>query len=297
MITPARRSSLVLRLALALLVMVAAWIGSSAGVGWRLTRRARPPFEEPLPGGLRHTRQVTIRTSDGEQLGAWFVEGRPDRPCFLLLHGNGGARRSWTVFLSPLEQHGFSALIPSLRAHGGSTGELNDFGWSARHDVIACVQWLRERQPPGRLIVAGTSLGAVAAIHAAPELEGVSGYYLESPYPTLDTAMRRRLDEYLPPLFDSLAACGLRLCSYALLDHDPELDSPLASIARMPASPEVRLLAFESDVLAPPADARRIAAALSRPAETTILSGAGHRSYGSRDPEAFFSLLTELGNR
>ena len=104
---PARRPSLPFKLAFVLLVPVAGWIGSSAGVGWKLTRRARPPFEESLPAGLQRTRKVTIVTSDGERLGAWFVEGEPDQPCFLLLHGNGGARRNWAALLSSFEQRGF----------------------------------------------------------------------------------------------------------------------------------------------------------------------------------------------
>ena len=120
-------------------------------------------------------REVRIDTADGEQLGAWYVEGDAGATCFLLLHGNGGSRRGWSALLGALEDRGLSALIPSLRSHGDSSGRLNDFGWSSRHDVIACVRWIRERARPDRLVIAGYSLGAVAAIHAAPELDSIAG--------------------------------------------------------------------------------------------------------------------------
>ena len=295
MIQTARRTSRWHGLAVLLLVGASGWIGSSAGAGWRLTRRPRAPFVETMPSGLKHTRDVRIETSDGEELGAWFVDGEPDATCFLLLHGNGSARRHWSGYLSSFERAGMCALMPSLRSHGDSSGTVNDFGWSSRLDVIACVQWLLQRERPRRLVIAGFSTGAVAAIHAAPELDAVSAYYLESPYPSIDTAMQRRLDKYLPPLFDTVAATGLRISSRLFLTHDPELHSPLASLERMPEGPAIRLLAFESDELSPPADARSMAATLSRRAEVHILPGAGHRPYSARDPEGFFSLLTELG--
>ena len=213
-------------IAFALLLVLLGWISSSFAVAWRLTRRAKPPFEETLPFDLERTRRVRIRTSDGEQLGAWFLEGEPGTTCFLLLHGNEGRRGNWTDVLRVFEQEGLGALAPSLRAHGDSTGRTNDFGWSARLDVLACVQWLREREPSRPLVIAGFSLGAVAAIHAAPELADVRAYYLESPYPDLDTAMWRRLDSYLPPVLDLVAAAGLRAWRPFLLGHDPAAHSP-----------------------------------------------------------------------
>ena len=61
-------------------------------------------------------------------------------------------------------------LLITLRAHGDSTGALNDIGFGARHDVVAAIDFL-ERCRPGRpIVVHGASLGAAAALFASAEL-------------------------------------------------------------------------------------------------------------------------------
>ena len=47
---------------------------------------------------------------------------------------------------------GCATLLISLRAHGDSTGDVNDIGYSARHDVVAAVDFL-ERRRPGRPVI------------------------------------------------------------------------------------------------------------------------------------------------
>ena len=112
------------------------WLGSSAWVTWKFTRRSGAPFPEPPP-------QVTwanvegqrLDTSDGQQLGAWFVRGDPQKGCVLLIHGIRSSRRQMLPVMQYLAQAHFTVLAISLRSHGDSTGQIYDFGWSARHDV------------------------------------------------------------------------------------------------------------------------------------------------------------------
>jgi alpha/beta superfamily hydrolase len=66
----------------------------------------------------------------------------------------------------------FTVLAISLHAHGDSTGEINDVGWSARHDVTAAVAFLQRECPKQPVYIVGGSLGAAAAIFAAGELVG-----------------------------------------------------------------------------------------------------------------------------
>ena len=68
----------------------------------------------------------------------------------------------------------FTVLAVTLRAHGDSTGEANDFGWSSRHDVAAGVKFLQQQCPGQPVYVVGRSLGAAAAIFAAQELKEAS---------------------------------------------------------------------------------------------------------------------------
>ncbi|HEV3343626.1 MAG TPA: hypothetical protein VG125_24855, partial [Pirellulales bacterium] len=60
--------------AIGLSLLLALWLGSSAMVTWRLTRRSKPPFAEPaadISWAAVEGRRLT--TGDGQQVGAWLV--------------------------------------------------------------------------------------------------------------------------------------------------------------------------------------------------------------------------------
>ena len=69
----------------------------------------------------------------------------------------------------------------SLRAHGDSTGDLNDFGHSARHDVVTAVDWLEHNHPERPVVVWGQSLGAAAAIFTAEAIGRRAGMVARGP--------------------------------------------------------------------------------------------------------------------
>jgi alpha-beta hydrolase superfamily lysophospholipase len=183
------------------------WLVLSIAIAYRLTHRPRPRFEEHRPSVAWGTfEDHRIRTRDGEELGAWFMAGRDDRPSVLLLHGNKGSRESSLNRAQIFAAEGCSVLLISLRAHGDSTGNYHDIGFSARRDVWAAVEFLEAHRPGQPVVVMGTSMGAAVATFAASELGNrVQGYILESPYQDLKTAAWNRTDVYLPPLLSHAA--------------------------------------------------------------------------------------------
>ena len=96
-----------------------------------------------------------------------------------------------------LAESRFTVLAISLRAHGDSTGEVNDIGWSGRHDVVAAVGFLGKEFPERPVFIVGRSMGAAAAVFAAEELKtDVAGYFLEQPYKDLKSAVWNRLQHH-----------------------------------------------------------------------------------------------------
>src|SRR5262245_62938074 len=78
------------RVLFGLTIVVAFWLLSSYAVAYRFTRRLHPMRPEPTPGIAWGTiDSFRLSTSDGEELGAWYVDGRPHEPVVLLLHGHG----------------------------------------------------------------------------------------------------------------------------------------------------------------------------------------------------------------
>jgi pimeloyl-ACP methyl ester carboxylesterase len=279
------------------------WVLASAAVAWKLTHRARPPYAEPLPAwAAGNLEEVRLETRDGEVLGAWLhVSASPD-VSFLLLHGNGGSRSAESELLRELVAEHVSFLAPSLRAHGDSTGSTNDFGWSARADVIAGVDLLERRIPGTRVVVIGKSLGAAAAIYAARELgRRTSAYVLEAPYRDLRAATRHRLERYLPFPLDRIAYAGLCLFGPAMLT--PRIDdlSPLDRIADVPPDVPVVFLSGGADRLAPTGEVEEFRARCSGPTRLVAFPGGTHQDLASTDVaryvEALRGVLAEVRRR
>ena len=273
-----------------------AWLGSSAFVAWQLTRRARPAYAEPVPArGAGRVEEARIATRDGERLGAWFLPRESPRAAVLLLHGNGGSRSSLLEPALWLSDQGFAVLVPSRRAHGDSSGSVNDFGWSAREDVLACVGELEGRAADVPIVVYGCSLGAVAAIYAAGELgPRVAAYALEAPYRDVRSATRHRLRLALPPVLDRLAFAGLELCAPAMLGPDLDLLAPIDHVGGIPAGTPVVFLSGTADLHAPTAEVEEIRARCGARAAIVPFPGAGHRSLWASEPDRLHAALLEL---
>ena len=197
---------------------------------YSLTRRSRVRSAEPVPQSSQHIDELRLATTDGEDIGAWYAVGDSQKPTVLLIHGNGGQRKACWPQAQMLLAAGYPVMLISCRAHGDSSGQFNDFGWSARHDAVAAVTWLNQQRPQPRIVVWGASLGSAASIFAAADLEqSVCGYILECPYQDLETAVWHRLTHYLPPVLDGVAYLGMRLAAGVILPQIEQI-SPLNHI-------------------------------------------------------------------
>jgi uncharacterized protein len=267
---------------------VLVWLIASLTVAYRLTRRPRSRFEEPAPhvawGPLEDFR---ITTSDGEDIGAWFRDGRDDSPSVLVLHGNRGSRRNSLGRAEPFASQGCAVLMISLRAHGDSSGEYHDVGFSARRDVSAAVEFLRARRPGRPVVVLGTSMGAAAAIFAAGELgHRVQGYILESPYQDLKVAAWNRTEVYLPPVLSHVAYLGLRIVGPLFLPHLDAI-SPLKAIGGIPEDVPVLILAGDADRLARPEEARALYGEVAAHGTLVFIPGGDHHDLPGFAPDLF----------
>lgn len=283
------------RLACWALLAVALWLLASLGVAYRLTRRPTARFDEPAPAvAWGKARAFRLPTADGEELGAWFFEGSPGRPVVVLLHGYGSCRSSFLAQAEMVAAEGCGALLVSLRAHGDSSGAFNDFGLGARHDVIAGVRWLEEKQSGRPIVVWGQSLGSAAALFAAAELgERVSGYVLESPYRDLRTAVWNRTRYYLPPGLDLAAYTGLLVVSPLVI---PQVDriAPLQAAAGIPKSVAVLVLAGDADRRARPDEARELAKQIGAGARLVLIAGGDHGRLLAADPPVYRTAVSQF---
>ena len=264
-----------------LLVLPVIWLLVSSAVVYRLTRRhhatrtrRRARFRQMI--NRAEIEAERLKTCDGEELGAWFVDRSDQAPSVLLLHGNNGNRGHTLNRAKLLVSHGYAVLMVTLRAHGDSSGEYHDIGWGARQDVWAAVDFLETRRPGRPVIVSGNSLGSAAAVFAAKELGGrVRGYMLESPYRDLYVAVWNRVDVALPPVLSHVAYAGMRTVGPVFLPHIEQI-SPLKAASGIPGDVPILILAGEADRLARVHEAQAILGAVASHGTLVLFPGAGH---------------------
>ena len=109
---------------------------------------------------------VTLRTSDGLHLAAWYVHPR-NGAVIVLVHGAGGDRtgniESRALMLA---RHGYGVLLYDARGDGDSAGRPESFGWTWHRDAEAAVDFLRSRGVT-RIGALGLSTGAEVVLETA----------------------------------------------------------------------------------------------------------------------------------
>ncbi len=283
------------RLIVAWAILSAGWLLVSVAVAYLLTHRLEARSDEPAPSpGWGRLESHRIATRDGEEIGAWFVEGRDDAPSVLVLHGHKGKRGNSLGRAEILAAQGYAVLMVTLRAHGDSTGDYDDIGFGARHDVIAAVAFLEARRPGRPVIVDGNSMGAAAAAFAARELaHRVRGYILESPYQDLKVAVWNRTELALPPVISQAAYVGLRLVAPIFLPHLDEI-SPLLAIAGIPDDVPVLIMAGAADRRARPEEARALHGRVATHGRLIFIPDADHGDLFHSAPGLYTRTILEF---
>ncbi|WP_436391331.1 alpha/beta hydrolase [Amycolatopsis sp. MEPSY49] len=205
------------------------------------------PDTTPVPSAttvLPGAEDVRLRTTDGLDLGAWFVRPAQGEPIatVLVTNGNGGNRADRAPLAAELARAGLAVLVFDYRGYGGNPGDPSEEGLAL--DVRAAWRFLTEdrRVPPGRILFYGESLGCAVVAELALE-HPPAGLLLRSPFTEL-AAVGAEVYPYLP----------VRLL---LRDRFPVKDE----VARLRV-PTVVVLGGR-DSIVPPAQSREVAAAAS----------------------------------
>lgn len=242
--------------------------------GWTLAvpgRRLEPAgaSAEPAPW-----EPVEVAAADGVRLvGAWRADPEAAGRLLVLLHGFAEDRvaiRHRAEAVGP----GWNVLVPDARGYGRSGGDCVSFGVRESADLRA---WLDRVEAltgaPPRAAVWGRSMGSAVAVKAAAEDPRVAALVLESPYTSLETALRSWLARSrLPGL---LAGPILRRAG-----RIARLPGPLGRPTSLELAPRIAVPTLVvhggDDRLILAAEARRLAEAFPTPAGYVEVPGARH---------------------
>lgn len=249
------------------------------GMLWALQRRMIyfpgtvrvPPAAELLPAA----EEVTLRTTDGIQLGAWLVPAAsPGRGVSVLVaNGNAGDRSLRVPLARALTARGLSVLLFDYRGYGGNPGSPTEQGLA--RDVRAAYRFLAERTDD-RILFYGESLGAAVVTELATE-HPPAGLVLRSPFTDLASVGRVH--------YPLLPVGALLRDRYPLIEY-------LAAV-RVPTV----VVYGAADSIVPAAQSRTVAEAAPGPATVVEIPGVDHNDRALLDGPELIDAVVALADR
>lgn len=134
----------------------------------------------PAQWGAEQMQVITLQTSDGLSIKAWYQKAESGKPTIAFFHGNAGHIGHRVVNIKPYLQKGYGVLLADYRGYSGNLGEPSEQG--LYQDARAAMEFLQQQAIPCEYIILhGESLGAAVAVQMALEYR-VALLVLQAPF-------------------------------------------------------------------------------------------------------------------
>lgn len=245
------------------------------------------PRRTPRDLGMPHE-DLTLRTSDGLTLQAWFVPAKkPSKRAVIAVHGHANSRGAMLEggqigMLHP-EYH---VLAFDLRAHGESEGTAVSFGYHEGKDVLAAIAHLRARGLTD-ISLYGVSLGGASVIRGAALDPGVRAVVDDCAFNTVHGALQGFIAHARVPASPLVAAATLAKANREL-GIDMSQTEPNSQVSRLAPRPFLVIHGEKDNRVSPDhSRANYEAAGPGLTKELWIVPGAGHANSSVTAPEAY----------
>ncbi len=226
---------------------------------------------------LAGARDVQLTTSDGLQLGAWYVPARRQADTFTVLvaNGNAGDRSLRAPLARALTNQGFGVLLFDYRGYGGIPGSPSEEGLAL--DVRAAHRFLTDEGVPGeRVLYYGESLGAAVVAELATE-HPPAGLVLRSPFADLASVGQIH--------YPFLPARALLKDRFPVAEYVARVTVPITVVYGT------------EDSIVPAEESRRSVAAARGPIRLVAVEGADHNDAALLNGDALIQAVMELANK
>ena len=282
-----------LSIVLALLII---FVGISAYVGYSMTRVERVPLtENPSVMGLAYENVAFPSMDEDLTLRGWFLPGNATYPAIIMVHGNGHNRDDPTIgaldIAAELVETGYNVLMFDLRGYGESDGSTVGGGYLEKRDLEGAVAYIESRGLD-RIGVIGFSLGAVTALLAAAEDNGIAAVVSDSSYGDLNDVMEPEFEKRTkaPTIFLHPILFMIKI----IYGVDFAAIRPVAVVSEIDPRP-ILFVHGSDDTTIPASHASRLFEAAQNPQdELWIVPGAEHTRAYKMHPAEYMQKVTDF---
>jgi len=232
-------------LAIATGFAIALYLALAAFLYLRQDRLVFPADSVPVqdPASLMaDTSLVTLHTSDGLALAAYYRAPGHERPVIVYLHGNAGSITTRAHRFALMTQGDTGLLAVEYRGYAGNPGKPSEAGLI--RDAASAMRFLAAQGiAPDRIILYGESLGTHVALRTALDFRA-AGLVLDAPYTSIADVAASRYP-YMPVRmllrnpFDTLSRIpGLKMPLLVMRTLQDKTVPPSESLAVFNAAPE-----------------------------------------------------------
>jgi fermentation-respiration switch protein FrsA (DUF1100 family) len=238
------------------------------------------PSRGPVPAAnevIDGAKDVTLETSDGLRLHAWFVPAQEsgNGVTVLVANGNAGDRSFRAPLAHALAKEGMSVLLFDYRGYGDNPGQPSEEGLAL--DARAAYRFLKAKGiPDDRLLYFGESLGAAVVTELATE-HPPAGIVLRSPFTDLAEVGQIH--------YPFLPVRALLRDRFPVIDHIRDLNLPTVVVWGT------------QDSIVPPDQSRAVAEAAVGQLTIVEVEGAGHNDLELLDGQELIDAIARLADQ
>jgi pimeloyl-ACP methyl ester carboxylesterase len=255
-------------------LVLAALSAIVALAGYLWVKPFRLLLKEPIPPDVS-VEDVYFASRDGTRLHGLYMAGRPGCPVLLFCHGYFKSVAEPFELACELNRLGYQVLLIDFRACGLSDGRFTTLGYREVLDLLGAVDYLRARLGDLPIGVLGISMGAVAAIMAAPECPHIKAMVVDSAYADLESAIGKKLADVLRlPFLVHLGWVSIRLGEW-ISQGSVAAVRAVDYVGRIAPRP-LLIIYGELDDYLPSDHPQRLFDAANEPKELWLAPGSGH---------------------
>ena len=271
-----------MKLLLIIVVVVIICMGVIYGIGSYLVQ-ARPSIVGAVPNDLKNTIAVSFPSQSGSQLSGWFMQSNQKKGAVLLLHGVKSNRLQMLDRARFLQKEGYSVLLFDFQAEGESQGKHITFGYLESLDAQSAYEYLEQRVMGENIAVIGISLGGASALLGTVSKKA-KVMILESVYPTIDEAIKNRLEIYIGS-FAKIFSPLLTLQLQPRLGISKDDLRPIDKIENV--SGAIMIIAGSLDQHTTLSESQYLFSRAKEPKELWVIDGLGHVNFAKALPEEY----------